>query len=392
MQGARILGYIIICMGGIKMIDVEKLTQEALNGSYSACSTLAEAYYLGKEIEEDNDKAFYWFQKALGFSEANTDALLLYRVGKCYFHGYGISEDVTSAYKYFKQSADLGNPEAGYYTGWCLVLGRGVESNIENGVYYLDKAAKAGDDDALTMLFQLYDDSDYVEADDAKYLHYLKMGVERNVPRALTDWGFCLTSGDKGIQVNMDEGIDALKKASDLGQATASKNLGKILGFGQGVPVDRELGEKYIRKAMEQGDEDAIDALGALYTDMAEDLIGEDSQESFDRAGAFLQKAIDEGYDAYGELGELYLYGYLKDPYKDYIEKAVELFDKTTDERKLKLFTQMSNDLKQYRNDYNNLHARLQMYMTFFAGRKNRDAGVEWQKYRERMLRYGVTV
>lgn len=331
---------------GEKMIDIERLTQEVTNGSYSACSTLAEAYYLGNEVDEDNDKAFYWFQKALGFNEANNDALLLYRAGKCHFHGYGTNEDDVSAYKYFKQSADLGNPEAGYYTGWCLVLGRGVEPNVDDGLLYLDKAANAGDDDALTMLFQLYDDLDYVVADDAKYLHYLKMAVERNVPKALTDWGFCLTSGDKGIQVNMEEGIDAFKKASELGEATASKNVGKILGFGQGVPVDRELGEKYIRKAMEQGDEDAVDALGALYTDMAEDLIGEDGQESFDRAGALLQKAIDEGYDAYGELGELYLYGYLKDPYKNYIEKAVELFDKTTDERKVKIFAQMSDDLK----------------------------------------------
>ena len=378
--------------GGIKMIDVERLTQEATKGSYLACSTLAEAYYLGKEITEDNDKAFYWFQRALGFPEANSDALLLYRVGQCYFNGYGTSEDGNSAYKYFKQSADLGNPEAGYFTGWCLVLGRGVEADVENGLYYLDKAANAGDDDALTMLFQLYDGSDYVAADDAKYLHYLKLGVERSVPKALTDWGFTLTFGDKGMAVDVDAGLNAFKKASDLGHADASKNLGKILGFGQGVPVDRELGEIYLRKAIEQGDEDAVYALGVLYIDMARDLLGEDNQECFDRAGAFLQKAIDEGCDAYGELGELYLYGYLKDPNKSYIDKAVELFDKTTDERKMKKYTQMSSDLKQYRNDYNNLHARLQMYMTLFAGRKNRDVSVEWQKYQDRMSRYGVKV
>ena len=374
------------------MIDVEGLKWEASNGSYTACSTLAEAFFLGKEIEEDNDKAFYWFQQALKYDESNRDAVLLYRVAQCHFHGYGTIKDEANAYKYFRRAAILGNTAARFYTGWCLVMGRGVETDVESGLQFLENAAYAGNDDALTMLIQLYDGSDYVAADDVKYLKYLKMGVDRNVPMALSDWGLCLTSGDKGVAINMEEGINVLKKASDLGRAIASKNLGIIYGFGEGMPIDREIGEKYLRRALEQGDETAITTLGLMYIDMAKELLVVDNQESFDKAGLLLKKAINEGFDAYGELGELYLFGYLKDPNRDHIDKAIELFDMSTGEGRSEVYAKMSEDLKRYRNDYNHLRGLLNMYISFFARQINSDPNIEWVKYRNRMSQHGIIV
>ena len=223
---------------------------------------LAEAYYLGKEVKEDNDKAFFWFSRALEKEKSKTDKLLLYRLGKCYFHGFGTEGRADKAFRYFKNAVDLGHVEAKYYTGWCYVLGEGVLRDIPVGLKYLHESAMEGNDNALTMLFQLYDDSEYVGSDEVKYIHYLRMGVERKIPEALTDWGFCLTTGDKGVEKNVEEGLRILREASDLGDANASEYVGKILGYGIDYPVDQVLGEQYLRKAIEQGNNSAVNTLG----------------------------------------------------------------------------------------------------------------------------------
>lgn len=57
------------------------------------------------------------------------------------------------------------------------------------------------------------------------------------------------------------------RKAADMGDAGAASSLGYMLMVGEGIPVDREGSEHYLRMAAESGDTAAMCNLGVLLSD-----------------------------------------------------------------------------------------------------------------------------
>ncbi|OHS93150.1 hypothetical protein TRFO_40527 [Tritrichomonas foetus] len=66
----------------------------------------------------------------------------IWRLGVFIFNGKYFQQDVNSATQYFKQSADLGNPQGAELYAYCLYNGIGVLKNIEQANYYSEIAAK----------------------------------------------------------------------------------------------------------------------------------------------------------------------------------------------------------------------------------------------------------
>ena len=75
-----------------------------------------------------------------------------YRVGRCYLDGTGIAADPAGAVYWFRSAIGRGNVEAMRDLGRCLLEGRGVEKNEEEGAKLLSAAAAAGDRAAILML------------------------------------------------------------------------------------------------------------------------------------------------------------------------------------------------------------------------------------------------
>jgi TPR repeat protein len=61
----------------------------------------------------------------------------------------------------------------------------------------------------------------------------------------------------KGFEVDIEEGRKWLRKAAETGDADAMGILGRRLLDGDGFEVDIEEGRKWLRKAAEAGNEDA---------------------------------------------------------------------------------------------------------------------------------------
>ena len=86
-----------------------------------------------------------------------------YQMGHYLDTGYGVDRDKTSALAYFRQAADLGNPEAQYVIGDIFVSQRiGDNDNPayrpEIGKKMLDCAANQGNQDAAFTLGMFYQD------------------------------------------------------------------------------------------------------------------------------------------------------------------------------------------------------------------------------------------
>ena len=57
--------------------------------------------------------------------------------------------------KWYKLSAEQGNPDAQYSLGYCYESGKGVKQNIKEAKKWYTKAAKQGDEQAIQDLEKL---------------------------------------------------------------------------------------------------------------------------------------------------------------------------------------------------------------------------------------------
>ena len=122
--------------------------EAAENGDAEAQCLLADAYFLGNGVEQDEQKAVEWFRK----SAEQGHAVAEYALGNCYFAGRGIEKDEAEAFKWFLKSAEHGYDVAQYTVGSCYFSGRGVALNKEEAVPWLRKAAAQGEPNAKAAL------------------------------------------------------------------------------------------------------------------------------------------------------------------------------------------------------------------------------------------------
>ena len=90
------------------------------------------ACYNAKTYEE----AVSWFRRAA--DKGNAEAM--WRLGKCYFLGNGVTKSDEDAVSWFRRAADKGNAGAMYHLGYCYQYGEGVPKDLKQADYWLNKA------------------------------------------------------------------------------------------------------------------------------------------------------------------------------------------------------------------------------------------------------------
>ena len=126
----------------------------SLDGNHQAYYEYAEALYWGLGCEKDAKEAVHWFDLAC----KDGDARAMCYLGNRYLDGIGVdSFDIDKAIELMTQSAELGFPLAMKNLG--AIYGQLCED--EKASYWFDKAAEAGEEDALSLKEQ-YSDSTFV--------------------------------------------------------------------------------------------------------------------------------------------------------------------------------------------------------------------------------------
>ena len=96
---------------------------------------LGKLYYQGEDITQDISKAVYHLERA--FAVGNQFAA--YQLGKIYLNEL---QDTDKAVFYLKAAAEEGNPYAQYQLGKLYLYGNGVEKDVALAYEYLIESAK----------------------------------------------------------------------------------------------------------------------------------------------------------------------------------------------------------------------------------------------------------
>ena len=146
----------------------------AQNGFADAQSFLALKLYKGKGIEQDKEKAVYWFTKAA--MQGNNDAQ--YFLALCYENGDGVKPDIRKATIWYARAAEKGDACAEFALGRLFANGRAIS------VHWYLSAAKKGFGPAQMRLGQRYENGDGVSKDKNKALEWYQKALENRVPEA----------------------------------------------------------------------------------------------------------------------------------------------------------------------------------------------------------------
>lgn len=117
-------------------------------------------YEYGIGTGKNDEKAFYWFEKAASQGEIEAIGFL----GKHYLYGIGVSQDVKKGIELLQKGAELGSVHAELALAHIYENGPfGIEKNIDNAVKWYRKAAERGSEDAKRALEKL-DSEDSISA------------------------------------------------------------------------------------------------------------------------------------------------------------------------------------------------------------------------------------
>lgn len=315
----------------------------AENGNAEAQFKLGMCYYLGQGTERCADKAVEWFRKsaeqeyldAKGFLgkcyyygdgiEQNDEAAfenlysvrnnangydeLLYLLGKCYYLGKGTRQNYEEAVKWYRKSAEQGNPEAQYCLGDCYMNGIGTLQDYKEACKWYLQSAEQGNCQAEALLGCSY---------------YLGTGVEQNYEEA-TKWllkavqqkdiipldsmyylGKCYLDG-MGIEKNVDKGFDWISEAANKEDAKAQCELGNYYErkIGEGEKTKRNNKEKkawikekeelyknaaiWYQKAAENGLDEGKKLIGVCY------ILGEGVEKNYEIGAKYIEDAANNG-------------------------------------------------------------------------------------------------
>ena len=205
---------------------------------------LAWMYYSGIGVEQNFEKAFYWFQKSAeqGF------ALAQFKLAWMYQEGEGVEQNLEQAVYWYKKVAEQGNADAQFNLAMMYLTGGiGVEQNFEKGFYWLKKSAEQGNTNAQYNLAVVYlTDGIGVEQNLDKGFYWLKKSAEQGIPPALYNLAVVYLTGGIGVEQNLDKGFYWLKKSAEQGNADAQNKLAEMYDNGTGV-------EQNFKKASLQG-------------------------------------------------------------------------------------------------------------------------------------------
>ena len=205
---------------------------------------LGDLYAHGKGVEQNDELAFTWYEKA-----AEKDAIeAQYRLANCYYHGQGVEKNNNHAFDYYQKAALAGHAlaknragEMCFATGTIIIFGKGKEEG-----YDYDQA------------FELFTKS-------IEYDHIKTYG----------DLGEYYCSFDYNESYKM--AIDWYEEAAKQGDVEAGNWLAKICSkygilyyIGDGVEIDKDYAFKLFLKAAEYGSAEATCQASFMLLNQAE--------------------------------------------------------------------------------------------------------------------------
>ena len=197
--------------------DLSKLIANADGGDIKSQCRLATLYMLGSRVNQDSDKAVYWFRQAANQGDPAAQTML----GRIYTHGVGVERDYVQAKDWLLLAARQGYAGAQSLLGDLYYLSLGVSKDWQVATMWYGKAARGGDADAQYMMGVMND---------------LHGGKSQDLPTAAS-W---------------------YRKAAEQGHSQAAFMLGMMYENGEGVPRNLIQSYMWLSLAANDGIQDAV--------------------------------------------------------------------------------------------------------------------------------------
>ena len=173
--------------------------------------------------------------------------------------------DFQTAYRVWQPLAEAGDARAQFNLGLLYDTGRGVRRDIDQAVFWLERAAQQGLSEARHNLGLIYLSAERGPLDYAKALGYLQPAAEAGFARSLYTLGKMYEYG-LGVAQDDVQMVELVRLAAEAGFDRAQYNMGKFYRDGRGGLVpDAVRSAEWFRRAAEQGYAKAQRHLGARY-------------------------------------------------------------------------------------------------------------------------------
>lgn len=255
-------------------MTIEDLIEEAEDGDTDCMEELAMGYLNGEdEFEASPEKAVYWFRKL----------------------------------------AEAGSSNGMFNMGLHYAKGHGVERDFKQAVEWMEKAAKAGDEDAPNAAREyrkLVDNSEKAKAGDAQ--------AQADYASGLMKLGGSLDQA--GNDKDYEECVYWAQKAAEQGNGLGMWVLALAYEHGRGVKTDINKAIEWFREGSKRGNPNCMQNLACEY------LSGEHIQKNKRQGVALLKCAAEKGYGlAMQTLGRCYQFG---DGVPGNMKTALEWYEK----------------------------------------------------------------
>lgn len=280
--------------------DTDKAAQyyEAAAAQYDIPAILRSGQILiihGKR-EEDFIKGFQYLLKASEYEESKGKALDL--LGFCRMHGLGTGKNETEAARYFRESAELGDPDGCFHLSECYQNGVGVQKSSYEEKIWLEKAADAGNAEAAFRMAKYLQKTykamesmririeGYAEVAYREGIHEAALILARNFwyradypAKGISQEqkqmfykqaeSYFAVAEEKGVQdartekayfylkrsenKKSEEGIRILQEEINRNNLLAKYYLGLCYTEGDGIKKNKRMGTLYIRQALSAG-------------------------------------------------------------------------------------------------------------------------------------------
>ncbi len=191
-------------------------------------------------------------------------------LAEMYFTGRGIDQDQEAGIEWFRRAADGGHVASQVHLGMIS----GQAQQFELSAKWFRKAAEAGDAAGMTNLAALYFRGLGVERNAAQALDWFAKAAAQGDPAHQLQLGGLYLDGASG-QPDVENGLRWIGRAADQGYSEAQIRLGTIFAQGGAVPKDLVRAYMWLHRASMMGTEQAGDALSALAAEMTAEQIAE---------------------------------------------------------------------------------------------------------------------
>ena len=311
----------------------EVIKAAAVSGDPIAQFYLGQRYEEGKDVEQDNRQAFYWYKQAA----EQGDVYAQFNVGNMYYSGRGVEGDDDQSFIWFRKAAEQGDADAQLNVGFMYENGEGVEEDQKQAFIWYLKAAEQGLADAQFTVGAKYKKGEGVKADKSQaFIWYLKAAEQGHADAQFTV-GAKYKKGE-GVEADQRQAFIWYLKAAEQGHADAQRNVGAKYKKGEGVKCDEGEAFIWFYKAAKNGSYSAQVALASAY------LQGQGVKKDVLQATYWLLKS---GLKSHGEKINLICdrsWGNLFGEVISHIPKVLSNFPEFQNVKALKLLDGLADD------------------------------------------------